>query len=164
MENKERVIKMQVQTETETKTKQETEPRSTRRFYFDTSIWLDFFEDRDEPNFPKSMWTKQLVSKIINNNYKIIISDANYRELNNLGYSRYDLKDLLFPVRDILIPRIAETKQIGKAKDLAIKRMIPKQDALHAILARDNRAILISLDNHFKKIIDITIACNPKEF
>ena len=33
------------------------------KFYFDTSIWLDFFEDRNEPNLPKSDWARKLVTK-----------------------------------------------------------------------------------------------------
>lgn len=38
------------------------------RFYFDTSIWLDFLEKRDEPNLPKSAWVKDLIEKIKINN------------------------------------------------------------------------------------------------
>jgi len=38
-----------------------------KRFYLDTSIWLGFFEERDEPNFPKGTWAKKLIKKIIEN-------------------------------------------------------------------------------------------------
>jgi len=55
-------------------------------------------------------------------------------------------------------------KEIGKAKDLAQKEGIPKRDALHALIARDNGITLITLDNHFKKLIDIASPHNPKEF
>jgi len=55
-------------------------------------------------------------------------------------------------------------KEIGKAKDLAYKREIPKRDALHALIARDNEAILITLDRHFQKLSDIIKPHSPKEF
>ena len=35
-----------------------------QRYYLDTSIWLDLFEDRNEPNFPKSDWAEKLNQKI----------------------------------------------------------------------------------------------------
>jgi hypothetical protein len=37
------------------------------RFYLDTSIWLDFFENRNEPNFSKGTLAKELIKKIIKN-------------------------------------------------------------------------------------------------
>ncbi len=52
-----------------------------KRFYFDTSIWLDFFENRDEPNFPKGTLAKKLIDKIIKEDWKIIYSDLNLMEL-----------------------------------------------------------------------------------
>ena len=47
------------------------------KYYFDTSIWLDFFEDRNEPNLPKSKWARELVNKIIENDDKVLYSDNN---------------------------------------------------------------------------------------
>lgn len=55
-------------------------------------------------------------------------------------------------------------KEIGKAKDLAQKRDVPKRDALHALIARDNNTILITLDHHFKKLNDIAKLHGPQEF
>ena len=46
----------------------------------------------------------------------------------------------------------------------ASKRNIPKNDALHALIARDQKAILITMDNHFKEIKDIIEPHSPKEF
>ena len=57
-----------------------------RKYYFDTSIWLDFFEKRDEPNFPKGTWAKELINKIIKEDDKILFSDNNLLELINIGY------------------------------------------------------------------------------
>ena len=54
-------------------------------------------------------------------------------------------------------------KQVRKSKDLSSKRDIPKGDALHALIARDNKATLVTLDNHFKKLYDITKSKRPQD-
>jgi len=38
------------------------------RYYLDTSIWIDLFEKRDEPNLPKGTWAQNLFDKIIKTN------------------------------------------------------------------------------------------------
>ncbi len=135
-----------------------------QRFYLDTSIWLDFLEKRDEPNFPKGTWAKDFIGKIINDNDKIIFSDANMLELINNSYSRFEIEEFLDNLKEIIICVEATEKEIGKAKDLAQKREVPKRDALHSLIARDNNATLITLDAHFKKLTDIIKPHNPQEF
>ena len=135
-----------------------------KRFYFDTSIWLDFFEARDEANLPKSKWAGELIRKIVIDNDTIIFSDNNMTEFNNIGYSGFEIEELLEALKPNLIFVESTSKQIGRSKDLAQKRDIPKRDALHALIARDNNAILITLDEHFDKLIDITKSHKPKEF
>ena len=135
-----------------------------QKYYFDTSIWLDFFEDRDEPNFPKGAWAQALVTKIINRDDKIVYSDNNVYELSVIGYSAYELDQILEPLRPILIFVEATEKQVRKAKDLSLKRDIPKRDALHALIARDSKAILITLDKHFQKTSDIIKPKKPQDF
>lgn len=63
-------------------------------YYLDTSIWLDFLEERDEPNFPKSEWARKLIGKISKEGGKIILSDNNILEFEGVGYSRYEIEDL----------------------------------------------------------------------
>lgn len=124
-------------------------------YYLDTSIWLDFFEMRDEPNFPKGRWAQELIEKIIKENLRILYSDHNLVELAVVGYSHEEINALLGRLRPILIFVEATEKQIGRARDLAAKRNIPKGDALHALIARDNKAILVSFDKHFQELKDM---------
>ena len=133
-------------------------------YYFDTSIWLDFFENRDEPNFPKSIWARKLIRKIIQEEGKIIFSDNNMIEFVENGYLEFEIEEKLNKFGDLVIHIDSTEKEIGKAKDLAQKRNVPKRDALHALIARDNNAILITIDNHFKKLTDIAIPHKPKDF
>ncbi len=134
-----------------------------QKYYLDTSIWLDFFENRDEPHLPKGKWAHELLKKIIENNDKIIYSDNNIYELNIIGYSAYELDIILQPLKPILIFVESTEKQISKAKDLSLKRNIPKRDALHALIARDNKSILVTLDRHFQKIHDIIKPKKPQD-
>ncbi len=136
----------------------------TEKYYFDTSIWLDFFEDRDEPNFPKSQWVNDLMNKITSINSKIIVSDININELSLNGYTVYEIENMFKPLKSILIFVEAAEKQVKRARDLGSKRNIPNNDALHALIARDSKANLITLDNHFKEIEDITEPNSPKKF
>lgn len=134
------------------------------KFYFDTSIWLDFFENRDKPNLPKGKWAHELINKIIREDSKVIYSDHNLVELEIAGYSSYEIDNLFNKIKSILVFVESTEKEIGKAKDLSLKRNIPKGDALHALIARDNKSILITLDKHFQKVKDITKPNNPKDF
>ena len=133
------------------------------KFYFDTSIWLDFFEDRDEPNLPKGRWAQELINKIIKSDSKILYSDNNIIELNVAGYNIYEIEMMFIKLKPILIFVESTEKESGKAKDLALRRNIPKRDALHALIARDNRATLVTLDQHFKKLLDITKPNRPQD-
>ena len=103
------------------------------------------------------------VNKIIESDGRVLYSDNNILELNNLGYSSYDIDEMIKPLKPILIFVESNGKQIGKAKDLSLKRNIPKRDALHALIARDNEAILVALDNHFQKTRDIIEPKRPQD-
>ena len=135
----------------------------TEKYYLDTSIWLDFFENRNEPNLPKGEWAHKLLNKITQNNDRIIYSDNTIYELSIIGYPTYELDSILQPLKPILIFVESTEKEISKAKDISLKRNIPKRDALHALIARDNKSILVTLDRHFQKLSDIIKIKRPQD-
>ena len=96
-----------------------------KRYYLDTSIWLDFLEDRDEPNFPKSTLARELIEEIIKKEDKIIFSDNNFLELVNIGYLESEIEELLLQLKLIVTFVESTEREIGKAKDLAQKRDVP---------------------------------------
>ena len=134
-----------------------------QKYYLGTSIWLDFFENRNELNLPKGDWAHKLLNIITTNNEKVIYSDIIILELGVAGYQPYEIEELFEKIKPILIFVESTEKQARKAKDLASKRDVPKGDALHALIARDNKAILITLDNHFKKLLDIIKPKRPQD-
>lgn len=133
------------------------------RYYFDTSIWLDFLEDRNQPNMPKSEWAKAFVKNIVAEENFIVYSDAITEELTDMGYTIIDFEELIYPIRQILYAVDYSMKQYGKAKDLCKKRSVPLFDALHALIARDHRAILVSRDAHFRELRDIVVCKKPED-
>ncbi|MBI2673633.1 PIN domain-containing protein [Candidatus Woesearchaeota archaeon] len=135
----------------------------TKKYYFDTSIWLDFFENRNEPNLPKGDLVHRLLDKIVENNDKVVYSDIVILELGVISYQSYEIEKLFEKIKPILIFIESTEKQMRKAKDLSLKRNIPKGDVLHAIIARDNKAVLVTLDSHFKKLLDITKPKRPQD-
>ncbi len=134
-----------------------------KKYYFDTAIWLDFFESRDDPNIPKGEWARRLLRKIIENDERIVVSDHNLTEMNAIGYPVWEIDRLFKPLRPILVFVEASRKEIGKAKDLAQKRNVPKGDALHALIARDNKATLVTLDKHFQELKDLAEPKRPQD-
>ncbi len=132
-------------------------------YYLDTSIWLDFFEERDEPNFPKSIFAKRLLQLVISQSYKIVYSDLVLFELQSAGYTWYELNTMFKPFTSFLVFVEATVKQVGRAKDVASRRNIPKNDVLHSLIARENKAVLVTFDQHFQELCDIVKVKNTKE-
>lgn len=132
-----------------------------KRFYFDTSIWLDFLEKRGKHGES----ALKLIEKIIWGGDIILYSFNVIHELRNLGYSAEEISELMSIAKPDNIKNININKlQIDEAKKLALERDVPKRDAFHAVVARDNEAILITRDYHFQKLKDITIPKLPEEF
>lgn len=131
------------------------------RFYFDTSIWLDFLEKRDA----HGEIAEKLINKIIEDKQIIIYSFIIIKELENLGYSAYEISEMFSIAKPDNLKFANVTKlQIEEAKKVASERNIPSGDVFHAILARDNEAQLITRDYDFQKIKEITIPRLPEDF
>ncbi len=133
------------------------------RYYFDTSIWLDLFEDRNEPNLPKGKLVEDLINTIVKNNDIIVYSDLIIDELSSLGYSTYEIEELFKPFLRFLIFTEHTEKHLGKGKDLAAKRKVPLFDAMHALIARDTKAIMVTRDKHFMLLVDIVKSKRPED-
>lgn len=132
-------------------------------YYFDTCIWLDLFEDRNNPIFPKSDLAQKLLSKIILNNDIIFVSDLVFIQLNNTGYSSEEINTWIQTITKIIIFIEASEKELRKAKDLSVKRQVPKGDAIHALIARNHKAVLVTYDQDFEKLNDIINSKTPRE-
>jgi predicted nucleic acid-binding protein len=125
-----------------------------KRFYLDTSIWLDLFENRNEPNMPKGDWAKNLMRYIVKQECELVISNVNLKELNKYGYSNQIIFQFLRKFKKRIFYIHTTKKETNRAKDIAEERKIPKGDVLHCLVAKKSGAILITFDNHFNELND----------
>lgn len=133
------------------------------KFYLDTSIWIDIYEDRKGyNNEPLGDFGFNLILFIKSKGYKLVISDTLINELKR-KYSLEQINGMFKPFEDILEKVFSIKEQNQEAQKISNKRDIPFNDVLHAILARDNRLILIARDNHFKQLKDISSYSRPEE-
>jgi predicted nucleic acid-binding protein len=133
-----------------------------KRFYLDTSIWLDLLENRNEPNMPKGRWARDMIARIIERGDEIIVSDFILLELERAGYSKQELDTTFNKLAPIIVRIDAFERDRRRAKDIAAKKDVPRLDALHAVIASNHKATLVSLDPHFKQL-DIIDVQAPKD-
>lgn len=132
------------------------------RYYLDTAIWMDYYEDRKDRSRNLRDIAFKLLCKILASHSKILISRFTLMELETF-YSLDEIRGIVFPFEKLIEKVEMSEEQIVFAEKVAKERKIPKGDAVHAILARDNNVILISRDKHFHLLKDITVAMKPEE-
>ncbi len=116
-------------------------------YNLDTSILLDIYEKRGK-NGEEAL---KLMLNFIKENATIILSDIHIKELKSLKYSLEEINSIFSIFKIIVIKRVHITKsQLNESKQLVSQKNIPLGDILHAIISRDNDAIMISRDKHFK--------------
>ena len=128
------------------------------RYYLDTSIWLDYFENRNDRFRPLGEWALALLSQIRAKGDKIIISDVVLDEL-----AGRPVRDILGPFEECIENVTTTDEQLKECKKTHTRMKIPRGDILHAIISRDHNCILISRDNHFSLLTDIKRAYKPEE-
>ncbi len=133
------------------------------KYYFDTCIWIDYFENRSDKFRPLGDWALTLINKIIKNNKIILYSNLVEEELN-LIYSKDKVQKIFGIIpKQILIKINSTEEQLKEAIYLSKKLKIPVKDCLHAILARDNNSILVTRDKHFLELLDIVKIKKPED-
>ena len=129
-------------------------------YNLDTSVLLDYYEKRGK-NGEDAL---NLILRIIQEDSKIILSDLHINEFKNLGYNLNQINDIFSIAKPNNILRVHLHKaQLAEAHKIALEKEVPKKDALHAILARDNFAIMVSKDRHFGKLKHLTETKKPEE-
>ena len=117
------------------------------------------FEKRGE----NSEKAKEFFNKVVKDKSIAIYSDLHIKEFKNFGYNHNEVIEMLNFIKDYLRKIHIFREEKEQAKKLASQNNVPKGDALHAILAKNNDAQLISRDNHFEKLRHITIVKKPED-
>ena len=135
-----------------------------QKYYFDTCIWRDFFEDRFDPNKkPLGKYATFLILRILNKKDEMLFSDLIIKELEK-RFTIYEIEQMLRLLHSAGVLKRAEACRgaYEEARRLADDIKIPLSDALHVIIARDNNAILVSRDNHLLNVKCIKVI-KPEE-
>jgi hypothetical protein len=136
-----------------------------KRYYLDTCIWRDFYENRVSlKGRPLGKYASDLFRKIIRNKDLLFYTDLTVKELK-IDYNEKEITnmfDFLF-ILNILRKTSINKKDYIEAKNLSKSTNVPIPDALHAIISRNNSAIFISQDKHAQRLKQITIVKRPEE-
>lgn len=134
----------------------------SEKYYIDTAIWMDYYEDRTDPSKDIGEFAFKLLCKILASKSKIVVSTFLLRELES-AYSLDKIRGLTIHFEKVMIKVDVSDKQMDEARKIAEERRIPKGDVIHAILARENNAILVTRDKHFELLKDICEVMKPEE-
>ena len=102
--------------------------------------------------------------KVIKDKDQILFTDKIVDELGMM-YSKREICEFLNILSLMNITKRVEInkEQKERAEMIAKQREVPDTDALYAILAKDNKAILVTRDRHFDKLRDIVEVKKPEE-
>ncbi len=133
------------------------------KFYVDTSVWRDYFEDRGNGIRPLGEFAFRFLRKCQKDKATIIVSDIVIEELRR-GLSEEQIEGMLSEFSELIV-RVEHTEmQAEEARVFCRKHnyFFPFADALHSIIARDEDATVITRDKHFESI-GIAEALAPEE-
>ena len=134
------------------------------RFYLDTAIWRDYYEDRQDNLRPLGEFAFQLLKKAKKEKYEILYSDLIVDELKR--YIEETLVREMFAIisEEGLLKKVEiKRSQMIKARELKNRLKIPFGDCLHDILAKDHKAIMVTRDKHFLDIKHLVHVAKPEE-
>lgn len=134
------------------------------RYYIDTSIWRDLFENRKDRFRPLGEWAFELFRKIIREKSIVLYSNVVVEEL--LSYHTKEDIERIFSIVEAkglleIVPVSKEQKR--EAYILKNQLNIPFNDCLQAVIARDNMAVMVTRDHHFELLSDIVESKKPEE-
>jgi predicted nucleic acid-binding protein len=134
-----------------------------QKFYLDTAIWRDYFEDRKDGIRPLGEFAFQFLKNCDKKGCKVLYSGTVVHELKR-DYSDEKIKQVFSSFEHFLEIVPISNEQYLEAKKLAkVKIESHESDILHSILARDNKAVLITRDFHFETLRDIVEIKAPEE-
>jgi len=123
-------------------------------YYIDTSVWRDYYENRVAGAKPLGEFAFQFFRYCKQNKCIILFSDLVIHELGT-AYNNNEIKEMMRIVSDYgLLKKVQEPskEQYQEARLLGKNFNVPFGDALNAVLARDNDAVLIYRDSHFHEL------------
>lgn len=134
------------------------------KYYIDTLTWRDYYEIREDKFRPLGEWAFRFFKKAMEENSLMFYSDFVENELSK-DYGQEKIKEIFSVINKVHLLKKIEIKpeQFSEAAKLSRERKVPFGDAVHAIVARDINAVLISRDHHYEELQDISISKKPED-
>lgn len=136
-----------------------------QKIYVDTNIFLDFWLDRKTKIAPAGLFAEKMFEDLTECKYFLVTSNYIMMEIKeNINFFE-EVRDLFETLRSAEKIKVIKIKQgmIDKAKKIASKKDVPIHDAIHAIVAKSEGAILVTRDKHFQNIADFITVLKPEE-
>lgn len=136
----------------------------TEKYYIDTCIWRDFHENREDKFRPLGEWAFEMFRMIKETNSLVLYSDLTVDELSK-DYNPEQINEIFKIMSEAGLLKKIELKkqQFQEAAKLKREKNFPFGDCLHAIIARDNQAIMVTRDKHFEEMQDIVESYKPED-
>ncbi len=129
----------------------------------DTSIWRDYFEDRKDNIKPLGEFAFQFLKNCEKTGCQVLYSGLVVQELKE-HYSRERISEVFSSFKHFLEEVPISKEQISEAKKISLTvKESHLKDIMHAILARDYGAIMITRDKHFDSLSGLVEVFKPEE-
>ena len=134
------------------------------RFYLDSAIWRDLHENRNDNFRPLGEWAFEFLRNVRQNKSLVLYSEIVVKELL-IAYDYKTIAELFKNLSEdnLLVEVAVSPAQLKEASLLRKKFQVPLRDALHAVLARDNNAVLIARDRHFEALSLLVRVNKPED-
>jgi len=136
-----------------------------KRFYVDTNVWLDFALDRKDGIRPLGELAFQFFKKCIRNRWRILYSGLVVEELGR-KLSPKEIMESCFHIvaSEGLLKKVElPLEKEQEARRISKYEKVPLADATHALIAKHNKAVVVSRDFHFNVLAKIVKVALPEE-
>jgi predicted nucleic acid-binding protein len=133
----------------------------------DSNIFLDYYLDRKDSLLPLGEFAFQFIKKAVSCEYFVIVCDLILEELEKiLKIKREQVMRLIFSdlekKQKLFIVEYSDELALN-AKRIALKRSLPLNDCIFALIAKENNAFVVSRDRHFHELADLIMCKKPEE-
>lgn len=135
----------------------------SEKFYLDTAIWRDYFEDRKDGLRPLGEFAFQFLKNCEKHGCKVLYSNLVVQELR-AHYSKERVAEVFSSFTHLLVEVQISDEQISEARKIVSSADgTHLKDALHSVLARDNGAVMVTRDAHFDVLMDLVKVEKPED-
>ena len=119
------------------------------RYYIDTCIWRDYFENRVDRFRPLGEWAHRMLNQSLENKDTILCSEMVKLELEEY-FKEEDIKRIFEPYSNIIAEIEIDPDIMSIARGL--RKELSHGDSIHAAVAIAHSAVLVTRDRHFETV------------